>query len=145
MARIVMKNFILVVLFTIVTTAQSKWENVFPNITINQITAVAALDNSNWFLASSGGEVFKTSDAGKNWKLIYNNPDKSIKRIYFFDKEHGWFLVGNKLTRTTDGGNIWIESEVPISPGYVSRFYFINPMHGMLFGKQPTRGRVIKK
>ena len=58
------------------------------------------------------GEVFKTTDGGKNWQLLYTNAGMSMRSIGFADESRGWLgaLPSNTLLmQTEDGGTTWRE------------------------------------
>ena len=78
-----------------------------------------ALFNSNTAIVmgvGSGAEsrLYKTSDGGTNWSLLYQNSDKEgfFDAIAFWDEQNG-LLMGDPVDgyylvkRTTDGGKTW--------------------------------------
>ena len=81
-------------------------------------------DSIGWLtgqLASSNysGVILKTTDAGKEWRVIKDDIRWSLNSLYFIDDKIGW-AVGDKglILETTDGGNTWYENfrvmEIPV-------------------------------
>ncbi len=80
--------------------------------------------NHGWILAHNkeNNGIFKTNDGGKNWKwkIIHSNFKRNhLTKIYFLDRNIGWFVGGNAngedwaydswgiVGKTTDGGHTW--------------------------------------
>lgn len=58
------------------------------------------------------GQVFKTTDGGKSWQLLYTRAGMSMRSIGFADESRGWLgaLPSNTtLMQTEDGGATWRE------------------------------------
>jgi len=80
--------------------------------------AVWALDENTAFLLSIGNgdqsRIYKTTDAGSHWKLLFTNPDAKgfFDGIAFWDREHG-IVAGDPVDghtvifTTEDGGEHW--------------------------------------
>lgn len=65
--------------------------------------------------ASTDSSLYKSTDGGKNWTLIFNDDNQEIADINFLDQDNG-YIIGNqgfKMRRTTDGGVTWTKLEVP--------------------------------
>ncbi len=81
-----------------------------------QFRSIAAINDSTIFLLSiaSPGYLYKTTNKGKTWKLVYKDPDPKtfFDSMIFTDTQHG-FAIGDpinghvNLIATTDGGNQW--------------------------------------
>jgi len=92
---------------------------------------VEAFSVTTAYLLSAGpGEasrIYKTTDAGKTWKLQYTNQDPKgfFDCMAFWDREHGIVLgdpVDGKfvLLRTDDGGRVWKQispNQLPMAQG----------------------------
>ena len=98
---------------------------------------------SEGWAVGNDGQILKTENSGKNWKIKNRNP--MTETIYFFNAKTGWALKGRYddlerksivgIARTDDGGDTWKvqkEFETPIS----LRFFFINPTTGWAVGWQ---------
>ncbi|HEY3876180.1 MAG TPA: T9SS type A sorting domain-containing protein [Candidatus Kapabacteria bacterium] len=83
----------------------------------NSIQCVYFLDSLNGFEGGAGYSLFRTSDGGKNWNLVYDSAssDGSVYQIKFCTPKLGLALCGEYLTyilRTTDGGINWTNDTV---------------------------------
>lgn len=62
-----------------------------------------------------GYDLWKTSDAGKNWQKIYSFPiynGRLYRTVHFINELEGWAIAGRNLAEagvynTQDGGNSW--------------------------------------
>ena len=86
--------------------------------------------------------LFKTTNGGDNWELIFENTDfgdLEIYNLFFADEDHGWMVTMSRDTdtgeilRTDDGGRTW-EAEII---NVVMAVDFINAEYGMLAGFSP--------
>jgi len=67
--------------------------------------------NTGW--CGAMGYLFKTTNAGINWFLLYDNIQQ-IYSILFMNETTGWIGIFNKQIKyTTDGGNNWINQVLP--------------------------------
>lgn len=108
--------------------------------TWNQISNFSGSNGSGWgtsesfffncdtgFIATDGGDIFKTTDGGISWTNVYSDQNWELGSIIFLDSLNG-LAVGYKdacvglpmqpcncgiIVRTTDGGVTWIDSIVP--------------------------------
>ena len=79
---------------------------------------IRAVDARTIYLMSAGAgdksRIYKTTDAGEHWTLLYTNPDPKgfFDAIAFWDAQHG-MVVGDQLEgraeilTTDDGGATW--------------------------------------
>ncbi len=77
---------------------------------------ISALNDSTAIAVSiaSPGYIYKTTNSGKDWKLVYSNDDSSVfmDAIEFWDENNG-LVFGDPvddlvfLLKTTDGGETW--------------------------------------
>ena len=70
--------------------------------------------NENVVYASDYGRLYKSSDGGVNWTLLFTRDGDEIGDFHFVDENNG-FIVGNptvSLSRTTDGGATWIKEGI---------------------------------
>ena len=110
------RSFNKVLLFIILTHAglafsQSHWE-VLPNAP----TAIGCFEDIMFitpevgWLVHSQGRLYKTTDGGATWPLIYQDVGSFFRSVVFTDPLHGWIgsLAGpDLLIQTTDGGLSW--------------------------------------
>jgi len=79
-------------------------------------------DSSHWWVTDPG-TVWKSSDAGQTWKIIYQQLDSLVYLPQFFDANHGWAELvpltsvgppnGFGLVKTSDGGLHWTQVNAP--------------------------------
>jgi len=93
-----------------------------------------------------GGRLLKTTDGGKNWSIVHDGADGTVKsdtvvndlhRFQFIDREVAITWRGNIFGRSSDGGRTWPESfSIPPAKEYQwLSFFFLNPKEGWAVGK----------
>ncbi len=99
----------------------------------------------------SGGEthvfdVYVTHDGGRHWTPTAPVPTISLEGYpdipYSFpDARHGFFLMGKRLYRTSDGGQHWqvIPTRIPLDR--VDTIQFLDGRHGFALRPGDTSGR----
>jgi photosystem II stability/assembly factor-like uncharacterized protein len=83
----------------------------------NSIQCIYFLDSLTGFEGGQGYSLFRTSDGGKNWSLVYDSAseDGSVYQIKFCTPKLGLAVSGQYLSyvlRTTDGGMNWTNDTV---------------------------------
>ncbi|HEY2014137.1 MAG TPA: hypothetical protein VGH38_11595 [Bryobacteraceae bacterium] len=85
---------------------------------------VQAVDGRTGYLLSIGAgdksRIYKTIDGGRQWKLLYTNPDPKgfLDAMAFWDARHG-IVVGDpvdghfEVLTTDDGGDHWQRRQTP--------------------------------
>ena len=53
-----------------------------------------------------GRGIYRTTDGGKTWMEVYNNPSGGVW-IRFFNRQEGIVINRQSMARTDDGGNTW--------------------------------------
>ncbi len=94
------------------TNGGNSWSTDFQTNS-NALTKFAANDLyiesiHNAWASDQDGNVYGTSDAGKNWSKLASNVDM-LQALYFVDPSYGWAISATKLWHTTDGGRHWSE------------------------------------
>jgi photosystem II stability/assembly factor-like uncharacterized protein len=101
------------------------------------IPALWFTDPENGFMARLDGDVYRTSDSGRNWKLIWS-VDKRITDIFFIDEQYGWIVGdGGFIARTSDGGRTWLPAAPPTTHDLTSIF-FLDRQKGWAVGSNST-------
>ena len=106
------------------------------NTVIKEITST---DNNTLYavgLEGISGAVYKSTDLGNNWDIIYNSNFSSLMCVYFLDSETGYVGDG-KVHKTTDGGISWII--VDSTWGSVNSIYFLDHSNGFQGGDNVYR------
>src|SRR3970040_1995701 len=52
--------------------------------------------------------IYKTTDRGENWTMLFTHSFASFTGLHFVDSQFGW-VSGGRPQKTTDGGQNWIE------------------------------------
>jgi len=79
----------------------------------------------------SASNLFKTTDAGLNWFMLYNAP-QAVYSIYFMNEMSGWLgLNNNQIHFTSNGGVNWLSQQVPlVNSQPVFDIFFIDSQTG---------------
>lgn len=81
---------------------------------------------------NSNGRVFRTSDGGDNWELVYERDGHDIYALHFIDSQVG-YIIGDpdvELRKTRDGGNSWEEIDIPYE--WYEDVYFHTENYGLI-------------
>lgn len=128
-----MKNYFLLYLILIYYSCsqQSEWVNISLN-SKDDLHDVEVLNKNIALTYSYGtGKLFKTTNSGKSWKQIHQFDSVYFEQIQFINNKTGWICGSpNKLYKTNDGGNTWIDISVKNKPNYY--------IYGMLFTTEKT-------
>jgi photosystem II stability/assembly factor-like uncharacterized protein len=88
-------------------------------------------------LPQATNSIFRTTDAGVNWDLIYQVDDVDLDDIDFVNANTGW-VIGHTsdtyqlaILKTTDGGETWTQS-LADSDGYHGVAFFLNEQQGWI-------------
>jgi photosystem II stability/assembly factor-like uncharacterized protein len=118
------------------TNNGNNWANVLPQF---------GYDAGSFFLNSNtgwcnydNGHIFKTTNSGINWQLVYSNPAYSYgQEMFFTDANTGYAILDSgfisKILKTSDGGTNWIV----LNPGLINYFksiFFVNENTGYISG-----------
>jgi photosystem II stability/assembly factor-like uncharacterized protein len=79
--------------------------------TDEEFRALYFLDYNIGFACTYQGSIWKTTDAGNAWELVYSSADqKTIWSIVMINQSQGWATGADGLIlHTTEGGNTWTE------------------------------------
>lgn len=98
------------------------------------------------YIVSNLGIVFKTSDAGGNWVIVYQNSNPGIQlslndvcfpspNIGYAAGEGGGIIDSAVVLKTTDNGNTWINKSPNIPGLQLQSVYFLNDSIGYAAGQ----------
>ena len=102
--------------------------------TVNNITGkieyIEMIDNNTFYFCTMPGGIYKSTNAGLNWILFYNNPGYSFLKMDFIGENIGYANSYTKIFKTTNGGINW--AEVFDNPNLytINDIYFINENTG---------------
>ena len=86
-------------------------------------------------LPEDAGTVYRTSSGGQSWKLLTTLQTSMFAfHIFFADQNNGWFLTGDALWGTGDGGETWAPKfQVDNAQfGFVKDIFFMDKNTGWL-------------
>lgn len=94
-------------------------------------------DKSIGWAVGKDGQIWKTGDGGKNWKV----KSRGYSSAYFLDFKIGWDLQYDKLdsasiVKTEDSGKSWKNQKVFDAERVNIRFFFINAETGWATGEE---------
>ncbi len=130
------KTVLVLALFAIISfqiNAQWHWQN--PTPIGKPIYDMQFLDSLNGYVCGYGGMVLKTANGGLKWEELQVPNDGLIIRIYFLDKDIGWYLSYEDMSlyKTADGGMNW-SLVSSFSPKYATTIWFIDELRGFAGG-----------
>lgn len=124
------------------------WERIEP-FTAQKFRSVFIKDSLTFFAVASHdnglGEVYKTTDGGYNWTMLYNETNRSFRDIHFPNDSIG-YIVGypSFVAKTTDFGDTWQDiSSIGILSGTLTSVAFLNSDTGFV-GKTTTNAAMFK-
>lgn len=86
--------------------------------------------------AASYSHLYKSSDGGLSWNLLFTYDNQEIADYFFIDENNG-FLIGDpdvNFNRTVDGGVTWIREEIPYE--WYKQIKFLNKNIGVLIDEE---------
>ena len=101
--------------------------------------ALARLERRG-LVATDGGKIFATDDAGESWRLVRYGRSLAdhLFDLDFVDRWNGWAVGLGGVLRTRDGGETWTEVIRSVSEnGYLSGFaiHFFDESNGCMVGQ----------
>lgn len=98
------------------------------------------------YMATDGSRVFRSVDAGYNWKEIKEH-EGNIPNIFFLNKDQGWISLftddlfngapGGELIYTNDSGASYKQLTVPgLDDQYITDIFFLNENEGYLLSNK---------
>ena len=83
-----------------------------------------------WWNPADEPKIIETRDGGEHWKQL---SDTFLQKVLFFDDRHGCGSEVNHFLCTDDGGNRWMQTEVP-QIRFIDRMFFLTPEVGWIAG-----------
>lgn len=97
-------------------------------------------DPSTGWAVGAAGQIFKTSDGGKNWRAVSRGADQAFD-FYFLDDKTGWAVRNDRprkkgyIVKTEDGGASW-KVQKEFDSIVFPRYFFINSTTGWAVGHE---------
>ena len=143
-----MKKFTFLIiagLFSVSIFAQLNWNINNPKLGYDILGDLFFVDdNSGWVLSNKHENnnyksiVFHTINGGGQWQEQFRQEvlnDERLVRLFFINSQKGWVVGrGGILLRTTNGGQSWNKSYLPINANLASVF-FTNENNGWVVGE----------
>ena len=111
-------------------------------INFGAIWGLSFVDKNNGFVVGDGGWVYKTSDGGATWTLIWNTGVYTdyYRSISMLNSSVGLIAESDgKLLRTTDGGITWLKISTSVLS--LETVYFFNQNNAYAIGQE---GSILK-
>lgn len=113
----------------------SQWQQLTTN-TNTSIFAVKFFNANTGLIAGQDtvGKIFRTTNGGVNWSLVYRTDySESFRCIFFINESTGWIGSYNRIIyKTTNGGVNWAGVSNSIGTGGINDICFINENTGWL-------------
>jgi photosystem II stability/assembly factor-like uncharacterized protein len=91
------------------TSGGGIWTSVLAPTTLRYLQMI---DSVGYAVGKNQWSIYKTTNNGTNWNLLYTDPSKPIIKVCFASKDTGYALAANDydssaIYRTVDGGTTW--------------------------------------
>jgi photosystem II stability/assembly factor-like uncharacterized protein len=111
------------------TDAGETWQESNPGIDMEKIFFI---NENTGFASSARPDVYKTTNGGMNWNLIYTyNLFDGVVTIQFTDSINGFITTYTNLLKTTNGGYNWVRYPSP-NFNVFSSSYMLNENTGFV-------------
>lgn len=107
------------------------WDTLWCDLPYN-LTTMSFANDSIGFVGGEQERIYKTSDGGISWTLVYSSAFGSIFHIYALDEMNIYATQGNDFIYSTDGGSSWQETTLPSYGSF--KLLFMDNLHGFAFG-----------
>ena len=135
-----MKKILLIFIVIITVNSYAQW-NTYYTESGQHFDCSFINPNTGW-TGGDGTKVFKTTNSGNNWTLIYSpSTSNIIYSIHFADSVHGWAgTYLGEILKTTNGGYNWTATTVAFNKKIYS-MYFLNSSTGWFLGEAGVYGK----
>lgn len=108
----------------------SQWSSQISN-TSSDLNSVYFINNQLGWITCDNGSILRTVNGGENWSSYVVEDDNPLISIFFNTEGIGFALSSNKVYKSSDWGNTWLEFLE--YPGYyLYDIYFINDNIGFI-------------
>ena len=120
------------------TVIRGRWEMIDPRtLPEARWSSLHFIDSLTGWIGGENGQLYRTSDGGRNWRPVVSGVAGTIIEIIFSDWNRGWVLARDGGTEgatvlhvTRNGGRTWKRVELP----GVARIYRVDGMQGWAVG-----------
>jgi len=142
-------------------TGGAEWEQVFlhsppfPTGDTAEFQGVWFVDHNYGFLVAGhwpvgdsflGGQglIARTTNGGDSWIILRRDTTYDFYDVFFADYNSGWVVGGDDrnfravVLHTQDGGNSWVEQNLPSGARFLRALRFVSPTHGWACGRNGT-------
>lgn len=110
--------FVLLIFSDIITSQTLTWRKYtsisnFSNI-FDSFDDLYFINSNTGWVNYHGGKVYKTTNSGTNWNLIFQDTSYYFSRkLAFFNEQIGYSGLTNGICKTTNGGLNWTKFTIP--------------------------------
>lgn len=128
------------------------WISQIPSYSAVHYDGAMAVDSKTFFMWGAYGTVYKSTDGGTSWQLVYGASTQSLYDIYFVNDSTGYLVGGENghgstsaiLNKTTNRGEDW-GSCFPLNSGtsfkHLHSICFVNEQLGFVVGEEGNIGK----
>ena len=98
---------------------------------ISRLNTVCFANTNTAYVVGRNSTLLKSTNSGQDWVQINNSMSGTLWGVAFADEQNGW-IVGDKIWRTYNGGQTWVEENDPSNTLY--KVYFLNSTTGYAVG-----------
>lgn len=136
-----MKTFLsllIIITYNQFICSQSSWVEVETDISFKLSNIFFVNPDTGFAYGSfeSKGEIYKTTNGGRNWNITLTNNNDFFSSIYFLNQDIGWICGSNNgrlvLYKTVNGGESWDLLYANDSIGRPDKLFFSGPEIGWI-------------
>lgn len=109
----------------------NSWQEIFRDED-EWLSSIASPSSGVIFLSFRRGKVLRSQDNGASWSVVKEENDRRIIDMDFVDAQTGFVFGDNKIWRTDDGGNSFVE--VGNKPYNFKQAVMVNDSFGVALG-----------
>ena len=115
--------------------------------TTKKLTRVAFVDTALGRIGGDYGEIFRTTNGGRNWLLQRSSSNSIIADMHMMNARLGWAVAsiqfidtvayfGSEILKTTNGGTSWVATRFEESDRYYNSITFLDSLVGFIAGER---------
>jgi photosystem II stability/assembly factor-like uncharacterized protein len=94
------------------TNQGAAWSNLNTGIPNNiNMTDIQFINSATGFcsggVGSLSGKIYRTTNSGSNWVLVYDTTNTAIRDMFFINTSTGWAVGNTNVKYTSNGGANW--------------------------------------